>query len=197
MQADLRRFASLVSWVISPVVVAPVTYLFIVLTGYAMQPHGISWFFVLLVSATVAPMLLIYGLKKIGRISDYNITFREQRFLPLLVMVAVNVLGYDLMKQLGAPRFLSGIVFFNAVNTVLILLVTLQWKISIHLFSLASAIALVFLHSGAQSLWLLVFIPLLMWSRVHLRAHNFMQTLAGALIGFLLTFAEFKWWLSL
>ncbi|AOS83972.1 hypothetical protein BIU88_07315 [Chlorobaculum limnaeum] len=197
MQFDTRRFASLVSWVISPVVVAPAVYLLIVFFGYSSQPRYLDWFLVLLLSATIAPMFLIYGLKKIGRISDYNITFREQRFLPLLVLVGVNLVGYELMKQLDAPRFLSGILLFNAVNTVFILLVTLQWKISIHLFSLTSSIALLVLSLGAPALALLCFVPLLMWSRIYLKAHNFMQTLVGSFIGFLLMYGEFKWWLSL
>jgi membrane-associated phospholipid phosphatase len=197
MQFDTRRFASLVSWVISPVVVAPAVYLLVVLYGYSATPHHLDWFLVLLLSATIAPMFLILGLKKIGRISDYNISFREQRFLPLLVLVGVNLVGYELMKQLDAPRFLSGILLFNAVNTVFILLVTLQWKISIHLFSLTSSIALLVLSLGAPALALLFFVPLLMWSRIYLRAHNFMQTLVGSLIGFLLMFGEFKWWLAL
>ena len=197
MHADSRRFASLVSWVISPVVVAPAAYLLIVLSGYGAHPRHLSFFLVLFVSAAIAPMMLVYGLKKIGRVSDYNITFREQRFLPLLVLVGVNALGYELMKQLGAPRFLSGILFFNAVNTVFILLVTLQWKISIHLFSYTSSVALAFLQSGSAALWLLSLVPLLMWSRIHLKAHNFMQTLVGGVIGFGMMYSEFKWWLSL
>jgi membrane-associated phospholipid phosphatase len=197
MKFDTRRFASLVSWVVSPVVVAPTVYLFIVLHGYSAQSRHLDWFFVLLLSATVAPMFLILGLKKIGRVSDYNITFREQRFLPLLVLVGVNLVGYELMKQLHSPRFLSGILLFNAVNTVFILLVTLQWKISIHLFSLTSSIALLVLSFGMPAIALIAFVPLLMWSRVYLKAHNFMQTLVGGLIGFLLMYGEFKWWLSL
>jgi len=197
MQLDTRRFASLVSWIISPVVVAPAVYLLIVFLGFADQPHFRSWFLVLFLSATIVPMFLILGLKKIGRVSDYNISFREQRFLPLLVLVGVNLVGYELMKQLDAPRFLSAILLFNAVNTVFILLVTLQWKISIHLFSLTSSIALLVLFFGAPLLLLLLFVPLLMWSRVYLKAHNFMQTLVGGLIGFLLMYGEFKWWLAL
>lgn len=197
MHADIRRFASLVSWVVSPVVVAPAAYLYIVMEGYRVEQMSMSWFYVLFASATVAPMMLIYGLKKIGKVSDYNITFREQRFLPLLVLVGVNVIGYEFMKQMGAPRFLSGILLFNAVNTVFILLITLQWKISIHLFSLASSIALVFLQFGPPMLWLLPFVPLLMWSRIYLKAHNFMQTLVGSLIGFFLMYSELRWWMSL
>ncbi|RXK88502.1 phosphatase PAP2 family protein [Chlorobaculum sp. 24CR] len=196
MQLDTRRFASLVSWIISPVVVAPAVYLLIVLYRYSAKSSHLDWFLVLFLSATIVPMFLIYGLKKIGRVSDYNISFREQRFLPLLVLVGVNLVGYELMKQLDAPRFLSAILLFNAVNTVFILLVTLQWKISIHLFSLTSSIALLVLSFGPLALALLCFVPLLMWSRMYLKAHNFMQTLVGSLIGFLLMFGEFKWWLA-
>jgi hypothetical protein len=197
MQFDLKRFANFISWVISPIVVAPAVYTAIVLLGYCNDPYRMSYLMVLFLSSTIAPMLLVFGLKKIGKVSDYNITFREQRFLPLLVLVAINALGYEFMKQFDAPRLLSGILLFNAVNMVFILLVTLQWKISIHLFTFSSSVALLFLQFGYEALWLLFLVPVLMWSRIHLKAHNFMQTLVGGAVGFSVMFAELKWWIGL
>jgi len=197
MRFDVHRFADLLSWAISPVVVAPLVFCVVVLFGYPEDPSRFSYLTVLFAASTLAPMLLIYGLKKIGKVSDYNITFREQRFLPLLVLTGVNVLGYEFMQQLDAPRLLSGILLFNAVNTVLILLVTLQWKISIHLFTLSSGIALLFLQFGSGALFLCVLVPVLMWSRIYLKAHNFMQTLVGGIIGFVLMYAELRWWIGL
>ncbi|MEI7825859.1 MAG: hypothetical protein WCI01_11215 [Chlorobiaceae bacterium] len=197
MPFTLHRLANVISWVISPIVVAPAVYVAIVLLGYSGDVKSISYLVVLFVSSTIAPILLISGLKKIGRISDYNITFREQRFLPLLVLIAVNALGYEFMKQLHPPRLLTGILLFNAVNTVFILLVTLQWKISIHLFTFSSSVGLLFMQFGAVSLWLLLLVPLLMWSRIELKAHNFMQTLVGATVGFVVMVAELQWWTGL
>ena len=197
MRFDARRLADFLSWAISPVVVAPAVYCFLVLLGYADHPRNMAYLTVLFASSTFAPMLLIFGLKKIGKVSDYNITFREQRFLPLLVLTGVNVLGYEFMQQLHAPRLLSGILLFNAVNTVLILLVTLQWKISIHLFTLTACIALLVLKFGSGMLWLMMLMPVLMWSRMYLKAHNFMQTLVGGIIGFVIMFAELTWWIAL
>ena len=110
MQFDLHRFANFISWVISPVVVAPVAYYAIVMQGYGNDANSLSYLIVLFFSSTIAPILLISGLKKIGKISDFNITFREQRFLPLLVLVAVNALGYEFMKHLLPPRLLTGIL---------------------------------------------------------------------------------------
>lgn len=192
-----HRFASLTSWVVSPIVVAPAAYFLIACFGFSDDPARWYYLLVLFLASTIVPVLLIYGLKKIGKVSDYNITFREQRFLPLLVMVGVNFLGYELMQQIEAPRIFTGILLFNAVNTVLILLVTLQWKISVHLLTLASSIALLYLQFGAVAFWLLFLVPVLMWSRVYLKAHTFMQTLVGSLIGFLSMYAELKWWIGL
>lgn len=197
MPFNLHRFANVISWVISPIVVAPAVYIAIVMLGYSEDVHNISYLTVLFVSSTIAPVLLISGLKKIGKISDYNITFREQRFLPLLVLIAVNALGYEFMKQLHPPPLLTGILLFNAVNTVFILLITLQWKISIHLFTFSSSVGLLFMQFGVVALWLLLLVPLLMWSRIVLKAHNFMQTLVGATVGFVVMVAELQWWTGL
>jgi membrane-associated phospholipid phosphatase len=197
MPFNLHRFASIISWVISPIVVAPAVYIAIVMLGYGDDVKSMSYLMVLFVSSTVAPILLISGLKKTGKISDYNITFREQRFLPLLVLIAFNALGYEFMKQLHPPRLLTGILLFNAVNTVFILLITLQWKISIHLFTFSSSVGLLFMQFGVIALWLLLLLPVLMWSRIMLKAHNFMQTLVGAMVGFVVMVAELQWWTGL
>jgi len=197
MQFDRHRFANFISWVISPVVVAPVAYYAIVMRGYGNDVNSGAYLTVLFFSSTIVPIFLISGLKKIGKISDFNIPFREQRFLPLLVLVAVNALGYEFMKTLHPPKLLTGILLFNAVNMVFILLVTLQWKISIHLFTFSSSIALLFMQFGAVALLCLLFVPLLMWSRIFLKAHNFMQTLVGGIVGFAVMYAELKWWTGL
>ncbi|MFZ4525541.1 MAG: hypothetical protein ACOYOE_08350 [Chlorobium sp.] len=197
MPFNLYRVANFVSWVISPVVVAPAVYTAIVMLGYGKDIQSMSYLMVLFTASTLVPVLLISGLKKTGKISDYNITFREQRFLPLLVLVAVNALGYEFMKQLHPPRLLTGILLFNAVNTIFILLITLQWKISIHLFTFSSSVALLFMQFGMVALWLLLLVPLLMWSRIFLKAHNFMQTLVGGVVGFTVMVVELQWWTAL
>ena len=92
---------------------------------------------------------------------------------------------------------LTGILFFNAVNMIFILLITLQWKISIHLFTYSSSVALLYMQFGTVALWLLLLVPLLIWSRILLKAHNFMQTLVGGIVGFGVMYVELKWWTGL
>ena len=197
MPYHVHRAAVILSWLISPVAVAPAVYAAIVLLGFPKDHNGMYYLMVLFFASTLAPVLLISGLKKTGKISDYDISFREQRFLPLLALVAVNALGYEFILEVDAPRLLTGILLFNSINMVFILLVTLQWKISIHLFTLTSSIALLFVQFGSGALWFLLLVPLLMWSRISLKAHNFMQTLVGGLMGFLVMYGELKWWTGL
>ncbi|MCW8815426.1 MAG: phosphatase PAP2 family protein, partial [Chlorobium sp.] len=69
--------------------------------------------------------------------------------------------------------------------------------ISIHLLSLTSSIALVYLQLGDVAFWFFLLVPVLMWSRIYLKAHTFMQTLVGSLVGFLVMYVELKWWIGL
>ena len=36
-----------------------------------------------------------------------------------------------------------------------------------------------------------------MWSRIVLKAHNFMQTLIGGVVGFSMMVVELQWWIAL
>ncbi|MEI6640275.1 MAG: hypothetical protein WCL46_11195, partial [Chlorobium sp.] len=67
----------------------------------------------------------------------------------------------------------------------------------IHLFTFSSSVALLFMQFGIVALWLLLLVPLLMWSRIFLKAHNFMQTLIGGVVGFSMMVVELQWWTAL
>lgn len=64
MPSSSHRIANLLSWVISPIVVAPLAYLLIILYGFGHDPSAGLYLSVLVLASTVVPMLLVYGLKK-------------------------------------------------------------------------------------------------------------------------------------
>jgi len=55
MQFDLHRFADFISWVISPVVVAPAAYYAIVMQGYGSDVNSMSYLMVLFFQALLPP----------------------------------------------------------------------------------------------------------------------------------------------
>jgi membrane-associated phospholipid phosphatase len=61
--------------------------------------------------------------------------------------------------------------------------ITTQWKISIHSTAIAGA-AVLALYLAQGIVWpLLISVPVVGWSRIHLRRHTVMQVIAGALLG--------------
>ncbi|MEM1986004.1 MAG: hypothetical protein QXG36_00650 [Nitrososphaeria archaeon] len=90
----------------------------------------------------------------------------------------------------------SAIIFFNLnlryytifslaslIIAFITLIVTLRWKISIHVIGFCTPLTLLSIISNGLFSPLLILTPLLMWARVKVRAHNWLQTFAGACLG--------------
>jgi membrane-associated phospholipid phosphatase len=73
----------------------------------------------------------------------------------------------------------------SAAFAVLLLLITLRWKISGHSIAIASLAILVIHVMGQNFLPALLAIPLVAWARIRIRRHTLAQTIAGAALGML------------
>ena len=125
-------------------------------------------------------------------------------FLPVLYFYRKKVVDlYVSKKESRTPFFLIAIalysmaaIIFFATNTkilfllalsymfvtVILLLVNRFWKVSVHSAGVAGPVfALIFVF-GVIVLPLSLLIVLVSWSRIRLKKHTFMQTLAGSLI---------------
>ncbi|MCS6904331.1 MAG: phosphatase PAP2 family protein [Bacteroidia bacterium] len=85
----------------------------------------------------------------------------------------------------------KGLVFMLLLN-ILAFVITLYWRISLHMLGVASICALFLFHPDFSSnglFGLLGFLLVLVigWSRLYLRAHTLLQVIVGSLLGFLLT----------
>jgi membrane-associated phospholipid phosphatase len=191
-----RFFAELISGVLHPIVVPIFAFWGLLEFGYKNDPNRYVYLAILILICSLVPSLIVVMLKSMGKISDYDISNREQRSVPLLIAVVPYFIGYLLLEYFHAPRMISGLMLFYTANTLVIIFITLRWKISVHLSSYSAPIAVLYLQFGPVVLWLLLLVPLLMWSRVHLKAHTPMQTLAGSALGFTLLLAELTWWMN-
>jgi membrane-associated phospholipid phosphatase len=78
------------------------------------------------------------------------------------------------------------------VGGVVVLLITLRWKISIHAGSAAGSATVLALLYGAWALPLLLGVAVIGWSRVVLGKHSWAQVVAGALVSGLITLLVFQ-----
>jgi len=91
------------------------------------------------------------------------------------------------------------IVIFSTLNITFFLgfVITLFWKISFHMiWSILATFFIIYSLQTPQSYLLILFIPLIAWSRLQLKRHSLLQVVAGTLltltcIFLVLTFIKF------
>ncbi|MBN1177814.1 MAG: hypothetical protein JXD18_01270 [Anaerolineae bacterium] len=128
------------------------------------------------------PLLYVFWLVHAGRITDIDIQLREQRVGPLVITIAAGGLSYVVLRIGNAPPVMAVVGLALWLETMIILIITLKWKVSMHSAAAAGAATLIWCIFG-KSLPLLIGVPIIAWSRVRLRRHTIAQTIVGALLG--------------
>lgn len=190
------RAARAVSGVLHPFLVP--LYLMLVLlfsrTIFAHYPPNIKIYlvWVVLLYTMVLPVLSLVVLRSLGKLTDYRVSRRRERYLPLAVGVLCYLLCAMTIAKIPSAFLLRKMMLAAAGCELLCLVVTLRWKISLHLTGMGAATALLALLSiaGVGDLMMpllaaVVGTGLLASSRLYLGCHNGLQILAGFCGGFL------------
>lgn len=177
------RLARLVTEVFAP---APVAGSLLLLVGWhsaSKTAEGLLWGFLAALFAVLLPFLyLVRGVRR-RKFTDHHVRIRQQRPLPLSVGITSVLVGLGLMVVLGAPKELVALVAAMVVGLTVSTLVTLFWKISIHVAVVAGAVVIVVLVFGHTGWLLAPIVPLVGWARVELGDHTPAQVTAGAMVG--------------
>lgn len=134
----------------------------------------LSTFFV-----SIGPMLYVFWLDATERISDLDMSVREERELVFTAFVIFDVLGVATLWIVHAPRLMIAAMLGYLVSTLIVQYITRYWKISTHAIGITAPLAALTLLYGRQPLPFLVLVPMVCWARVYLKAHTVAQVLAG------------------
>lgn len=141
------------------------------------------------VFATIIPIIGIVYFARTEQI-DYDIPERGARARPFAIAIASYLLGFTLLTSVKAPTLLSGLMLAYCINTSVMFLVTLFWKISIHAAGVTGPLGfLVFRLGPVWSLLYLLVIPVGV-IRLSLGQHTLLQVIAGALLSGVLTWIQ-------
>ena len=161
-------FLTMILTPLIPLVISPVS-----ITNKLI--YSLAYFF-----STTIPYLV---LKKMGRISDYELTKREERppyfttisLLFGIIFLLLTTLAVETLTKVSLNLFL--------VSSV-ITIITFYWKISGHMtYSTILFATLIFLFPDTPTLYLLfLFSPFIGWSRIALEKHTLTQVTLGTLI---------------
>ena len=97
-----------------------------------------------------------------------------------------GIVGYIVSAILFFWINLTYYVIFSLTSLIIAcitLVITFRWKISIHVIGFCTPLTLLSIISGGVFYPLLIFTPILMWARVKVKAHNWLQVLVGAFLG--------------
>ncbi|BDZ70210.1 PAP2 family protein [Methanobacterium petrolearium] len=112
---------------------------------------------------------------------------RQDRIYPLLLVIFAYIIGFVVLYIIGAPQLTTVLMFCYLTNTIVVLLFSLFWKISIHAMGIAGpATAMIYLFGWPGFLFNLL-VPPVIWSRFYLKRHSASQLITGTVLGYFLT----------
>ena len=191
---NYRKIANLLSWVLHPFL-QPI-YLMVLLltmTTFAHYSIGVKLYlmWVVVLYAVLIPLLALGVLRSLGRISDFKVDNRRERILPLLIGAVCYVLCAITFAKIPSAIFLRKFMVAAACCEVMCLVVSLRWKISLHLTGMGALVALLVVMNivGVGNMLIPLMATILCAgalasARLYLGCHNGAQVLAGFCGGF-------------
>ncbi|MBQ6512565.1 hypothetical protein [Methanobrevibacter sp.] len=176
-----------------PIITIPLFLIICIVLSYENGVFSLNKFIVLelisLVFASILPMaIILYWAKKLN--TDKDISNRQDRFTPLIVGVVSYLIGFFISLLLNVDHFLTLLLLCYAVNTFIVMLITLKWKISVHTTGMSGPVGALILLLGPFGALFAILYPIMIWSRVLLEKHTLAQAICGAVQGFFLTVLE-------
>ncbi len=183
------------SRILNPLYLTPLAMLAISIHVSMEVWDGLRWFALYSLFSTVIPIADLITRRKMGLISDWHITKREERIRPLIFGILYAMAGTVTLTLLHAPTTLVACMVTGIITGVIALLITLGWKVSLHAMGnslLATLLFLVFdLHNitGAKIAFIFLLALLVIitgLSRLIIRAHTLFQIIMGTIIGIII-----------
>ena len=144
-----------------------------------------------LLFATFLPLTTILMWIKRNKL-DLDVSNRDKRTFPLLLGIISYLIGVTILFIVGAPDIVIVLMFCYLTSTMLTLLITFFWKISVHAMGVAGPTAAITFVFGYPGLLLMFPLIMVMWSRIYLKKHTPAQVIIGAVTSLIVTWTQFN-----
>ena len=133
----------------------------------------------------VFPVSYIFYLVATNQVTDFHLRVRKERFKPYIVMITCALIGTAYLAFVKAPYILIAMGIFGILLIALMAMITIKWKISGHSATIASLSMVIVWMLGASTWYILLTVPLVAWARIRIKRHTLLQTIGGAILGFI------------
>ncbi len=185
---DRERLAARISLIFNAPLMMFCTFIPLIM----IYGQGNKWtlFFITSAFGCVLPMLSVFAFLKFGVISDFYASNKDERFFPFMTTIASYLIGLVLLIYNNSPGPVTALMASYIVNGLIMVFITLKWKISIHASGIASPIMALIFFLGSSLIPLVVLVLPVAWSRLELKAHSKWQLTMGALLSGILTWIQ-------
>jgi membrane-associated phospholipid phosphatase len=177
------RVARLVGELLSPPPIIVGLALIVAWDSSPTPGMAIVWGGIAAVFASVLPYAIILGGVRRGRLSDKNISLREERIRFGVVAITSILIGLAVLAAFDAPAELVALLASIVVGVACGWVITLWGKISVHAAIAAGAATVLMLVLGPALLAAWPLVGVIAWSRVQVGDHTAGQVIAGVALG--------------
>ncbi len=192
---NTNKIAQAISLLLNAPIVAAFTFSTLLLSIGPENFQGLI--LTTLTFGTLVPLITLYGLKKQGAIPDIYVSQRERRAIPFVAAIVSYSVGAIALLWVKAPSIVTALMLCYLGNSLIMMLVTAKWKISVHASGVTGPATVLIYYFGLAALpFVLLAIPVA-WARVKLGAHNLAQVSAGGVLTILTTYLQLRVYLTL
>ncbi len=192
-----NKIASTISYIFNPLIMPTLGVFIMFSTNTLMvyQPPEVkrAVYLIVFLSTFVLPFSFIPFFLYNKLISGIMMRKRKERIIPLIVTSVMYIFAAFLIYRIPVAVFLKKFVIAVTINVLLVLLISLRWKISVHMVGIGGLVGLVFslsLYENNNILYYfittIILAGLIGSSRLQLKAHNPPQVYAGFLQGLII-----------
>ncbi len=179
--SNRHQAASRVTDVLNPFVVFTLLFAAIAFTQTSVA-DAVRYLVVQLSAAGfVAGYVLL--LRRSSRVSGFWISNRAERLIPAAVLLFAFAGLLLALYVLGAPEDLFDTTLSMGLAAATVAAITLLWKASAHCAVAGHAALAGPLLLGPAGLVFSLMLPVILWSRVTLKAHTLAQAIVGSVVG--------------
>lgn len=162
-----------------PVLVAVLVTLLIWFNKF---PSGsLLWVTLALIHISVLPLLYGAYIYKTRRISNADITERSERIIPFFIVTIFYLANLLETFLFNAPEIFKILAIHFFTLALLVSIVTVFWKVSVHTAGATQFVLLLMIIFGSQALIVSPLIVLTAWLRITMKSHNIWQALGGSI----------------
>ncbi len=147
-------------------------------------------------STLVLPIMVLPFLYYRKLITDITVSERNERLLPITLAIIFYFVGYYILKRLGVPSIIHSFLLSSFVCVLFAGLISLRWKISLHMIGIGGLIGLIsamsyLFQTGIEFILMgsILIAGITGSARLYLKEHSQAQIYTGFLLGFVLTFS--------